>query len=350
MLLSFLGIFLVVPCKEPITPTSRAVGRLFSTNQVGGQGTFYSIPTSEAPSGSCNLPTAPPKGSRLHFYSSVAMNFPQFMNSAVCGACLEVYSTGAFIGFGSWPTPPSKMFVHVTNECGTCPTKGSLDFGFPQQGKGVWGITWRAVSCQISEPIQLFFLGSSQWYLQVQARSTNYPYQGINLLNENQWKSLVRTSYGFFTLPDHMKLPLQYPLKFQIVSITGEIVTASINEILNEHLFNADGQFEIAPNGASPPKVTEIPKSVSCQSCGNYWIQLVFNGFFGKISNVIFSYGAHSVNLKVSSWSSETYIANPPAEIGTDQVITITLHCSSGIFSTKTTLSALMQGEKIPLH
>lgn len=237
-----------------LSSTSEAITNFFLITQSGGQGTFYMIPTSESPSGSCNLPTAQPAGSPLNFYASVAMNYQQFMGSAVCGACLEVTSPGPFIGFGSWPTPPSKVFVHVTNDCPTCPHNGSLDFGFPQQGQGVWPITWKAVSCQIpfSVPIQLFFMGSSIWYLQVQARSANFPYQGISLLYNGQWLALVRVSYGFFELPQqNITLPLTYPMKFQIISITGEIVNATVNNIVNEEPIYADGQFTIDPTGAS---------------------------------------------------------------------------------------------------
>lgn len=267
-----------------LSSTSEAITNFFLNTQSGGQGTFYMIPTSDSPSGSCNLPTAPPAGSTLSFYASVAMNYQQFMGSAVCGACLEVTSPGPFIGFGSWPTPPSKVFVHVTNNCATCPQNGSLDFGFPQQGQGVWNITWKAVSCQIplSVPIQLFFMGSSVWYLQVQARSANFPYQGISLLYNGNWLPLVRVSYGFYELPQqNISLPLTYPMKFQIISITGEVVNATVNNIVNEEIMYADGQFTIDPAGGN---VVNDSRSLK-----NKLFHIAISIIIGILSLVLFS-------------------------------------------------------------
>jgi len=309
---------------------------LFTTDQLG-DATYYQISSTV----NCALPPRP-DGSSLNFFASVAMNKPMYGNSELCGACLQVN----YLNQGSGKnTLPAQSNVIVTDSCPEC-VPASLDFGFPNQLDGRWKMKWRAVSCQINKNMQFMFQGSQQWYIKLQARNTNYPVKGINLYNGGSWKALQRTNDNFFISSGNIVFPLATPIKVQVVSITGEIVTNTISSIVNDVVIDGNSQFKQGVLGASPPTpVTPTPTPsggtggslgssnlITFNNANNWWIQIQVSSSIGTISKVSFNSQAGYVDsLPVSGWSAYEFTMSSPKIINTGSPVSFRIYDTNGV-------------------
>jgi expansin (peptidoglycan-binding protein) len=147
-----------------------------------------------------------------------AMNAPDYMDSAACGACALIRTMD-----GS-----KSVTVRIVDLCPECQT-GHIDLSpqaFQQLGDlalGVIPTTWHYVSCDYQGPIQYKFKeGSNQWWTAVQIRHHSnriakfeYDKGGGN------WVSVARTSYNYFVEDKGMG---PGPYHFRVTDIFGQTV------------------------------------------------------------------------------------------------------------------------------
>lgn len=128
--------------------------------------------------GACGI-EMPPELKGMNF--SVAMNQPQY-NIGTCGMCVEMKADGSGAG-GNRLNGTYRAFVN--NVCPECPW-GNLDIG--EHGDGRWGITWKAIPCDVGEnKIRYVFSGSNEWYFRVSLQLSKYPVKEMSIFYENKW-------------------------------------------------------------------------------------------------------------------------------------------------------------------
>lgn len=178
----------------------------------GGSATSDATPGDDDPGGACSAIPAAESGDGTYYDADgtgncsfdaspndllvAAMNAPDYMNSAWCGACLEV--TG----------PKATITVRVVDQCPGC-QHGDLDLSMTafaqiaELSAGRVPITWHEVDCPVSGPIAYRFKeGSNPFYTAIQIRNARYPIAGVEYQDDmGAWREIDRVSYNFFVEP-----------------------------------------------------------------------------------------------------------------------------------------------------
>ena len=122
-----------------------------------------------------------------------AMNAPDYMNAAWCGACLDV--TG----------PNGHVVVRVVDQCPEC-KHGDLDLS-PQAfqliaplSAGRVSITWHEVPCDVTGPIGYRFKeGSNPYWSAIQIRNGRWPVAKLEAKDQSgAWIDVPRLDYNYF--------------------------------------------------------------------------------------------------------------------------------------------------------
>lgn len=148
-----------------------------------GDGTYYDADGT----GNCSFDASPDD------LLVAAMNAPDYMSSAWCGACLEV--TG----------PKGTVTVRVVDQCPGC-RHGDLDLSMTAFAKiaeisaGRVPISWHEVDCPVTGPIEYRFKeGSNPFYTAIQIRNARYPIESVEYRDDTgAWTAIERVSYNFF--------------------------------------------------------------------------------------------------------------------------------------------------------
>ncbi|MCY1054398.1 expansin EXLX1 family cellulose-binding protein [Nannocystis sp. SCPEA4] len=167
----------------PGTGSETTGGLACESEDHAGKATYYAADGS----GHCSFAANP--GDDM----VAAMNAPDYMASAVCGACVQVDG------------PDGQIVVRIVDSCPEC-VAGHIDLdedAFPMiadKDLGVVPVTWRYVSCPLDGPIVYQFKeGSSQWWTAVQIRNHRNAIATVEFKDAmDQWQGLERVDYNYF--------------------------------------------------------------------------------------------------------------------------------------------------------
>lgn len=191
---------------EETTGSETTGGQACASEDHAGKATYYAANGG----GHCSF-AADPANDMV-----AAMNAPDYMDSAVCGACVQVDG------------PDGQIVVRIVDSCPECQA-GHIDLdedAFPMiadKALGVVPVTWRYVSCPVDGPIVYQFKeGSNQWWTAVQIRNHRNAIAGVEFKDAmDQWQSLGRVDYNYFIAETGMG-PGPYALR--VTDVHGNVV------------------------------------------------------------------------------------------------------------------------------
>ena len=164
-----------------------------------------------------------------------AMNAPDYLESAACGACAVV--TG---GDGK------QVKVRIVDLCPECQT-GHIDLSpeaFVKLGDlslGVMPVTWHYASCDYGGPIQYKFKeGSNQWWTAVQIRHHENRIAKFEYEKDGAWVAVGRTDYNYFVEAAGMG---PGPYHFRVTDIFGQTLEDSGIPFTEGGVVDGTGQF-----------------------------------------------------------------------------------------------------------
>jgi expansin len=227
-----LGLFFAIACgdddaspDESSPSGGSSSGSTYSTSTQTGIATFYDADGS----GNCSFE----KSGDLHV---VALNFPEYADSAMCGACLEV--TG----------PKGTTKVRVTDSCPPC-AKNHLDLSkeafleIAEEKEGRVAITYRATPCTASGPIAYHFKdGSSKYWTAIQVRNHTLPVTKLEYQKGGTWVAMKRSDYNYF-LEESGVGDTPGGLHVRVTAADGQTLEDTLPEIEAEATFPGKAQF-----------------------------------------------------------------------------------------------------------
>ncbi|WAS96967.1 expansin EXLX1 family cellulose-binding protein [Nannocystis punicea] len=190
----------------PGTSETTGGGQACESQDHEGKATYYAADGS----GNCSFDANP--GDDM----VAAMNTPDYMASAVCGACVQIDG------------PDGQIVVRIVDRCPECES-GHIDLdedAFPMiadKDLGVVPITWRYVSCELDGPIVYRFKeGSSQWWTAVQIRNHRNAIAKLEFKNEDDaWQDVARLDYNYFVAEEGMG---PGPYSFRVTDVHGNVL------------------------------------------------------------------------------------------------------------------------------
>jgi expansin (peptidoglycan-binding protein) len=190
-----------------------------------GEGTFYGGVAGGQ--GNCSLPV--PIGDTLH----AAMNNVEYDTSDYCGACVRVLG------------PKGSVILKVVDRCPEC-LSGDIDMtpqafkAIANQTDGRIKISWQLINCQLANTIRIKYKeGSSQWWIGIQVRNSDYPVETLEYLNSaGQFEHIHREMFNFFINPTGIDADKSKtgPYTFRLTSINNQVL------ILNNVVFDANNE------------------------------------------------------------------------------------------------------------
>jgi expansin (peptidoglycan-binding protein) len=199
-------------------------------NLQDGQATTYSY----TGGGACTLDPIP--AGTL----TTAINAPQFYNSLLCGAYLEVNG------------PRGSAQVLVADLCPECQA-GDLDLDLPAfqaitgASDGRYPITWRLISPPLSGTIGYRFQGSNPFFVKVQVINHRNPVYSIAMRDSTgAFVPFTRVADNFFQYSPTTALG---PLTLRVTDIYSNTLIDSGIPIASDsqQVFTGHGQFPPAP-------------------------------------------------------------------------------------------------------
>jgi expansin (peptidoglycan-binding protein) len=182
-------------------------GSLYSTEQKTGIATYYDADGS----GNCSFDKSP------NDMDVVALNFPEYADSAACGSCIHVKG------------PSGEVTVRVTDSCPGC-EKGHLDLSeqafakIAALEKGRVDITYQTVACKVSGNLAYHFKdGSSKYWTAIQVRNHRLPVTKLEYQRDGAWAEMKREDYNYFV---ESKGVGDQPggLKLKITAADGQVI------------------------------------------------------------------------------------------------------------------------------
>ena len=210
-----------------------------------GDGTFYTLQGV----GACGLEKT--NAQKLPWSTgiknNVAMNDPQFANSASCGLCLTYRGTGAGVGQTLIADTPQSALV--TDLCPECLT-GSLDMAMP--GDGRFKIQWTPAQCDVGSTGFVYSLeGSNNFYIKLRITNTRVPIQEVFIQTPDQaFVPMKRSADNAWILGS--AAPLVFPVGISVVSILGDRVLDSLEVTDPSNTSPIQGKAQFPINSAAP--------------------------------------------------------------------------------------------------
>ncbi len=209
----------------PSTPTGSCAA--IPDDEIG-DGTYYSADGT----GACSFDASP------NDLLVAAMNAPDYMNAAWCGACLEV--TG----------PMGVVTVRVVDECPGC-AHGDLDLS-PQAfqmiaplSAGRVSIMWHEVACNVSGPIAYHFKdGANAYWTAIQIRNHRYPIAKVEAMVGSAYQDVPRLDYNYFVDASGLG---PGPYQLRVTDTRGHVLTDSSVPLGNNTTTQGAAQFPMCP-------------------------------------------------------------------------------------------------------
>ncbi|MCY1070169.1 expansin EXLX1 family cellulose-binding protein [Nannocystis sp. RBIL2] len=190
----------------PGTSETTGSGQVCEGADHEGKATYYAADGS----GNCSFDANP--GDDM----VAAMNTPDYMASAACGACVQIDG------------PDGQIVVRIVDRCPECQS-GHIDLdedAFPMiadKDLGVVPITWRYVSCELEGPVVYHFKeGSNQWWTAVQIRNHRNAIAKLEFKDEDDaWQEVARLEYNYFVAEAGMG---PGPYAFRVTDVHGNVI------------------------------------------------------------------------------------------------------------------------------
>jgi expansin (peptidoglycan-binding protein) len=221
--------------KNPTPLSTCTKGRISSYTEWGTGGSCGFGPHNSAEGSTYLYPSAPNS---------------QFFNSAAqCGICYEIVG------------PYGVIRTRVEDSCSTNDDLGYCNgdmyhfkvanpgASFLMKEGNVANVTFRMISCDYSNKIKIKTNNNVDGYYYsfiVLDHNLGVSYTRINEDGTNAWVLMTRETNNYWTYSSTTELKL--PLKIRIYSINGDFVTAKIDTIEPEKVYDADNNFEIPTN------------------------------------------------------------------------------------------------------
>lgn len=167
-----------------------------------------------------------------------ALNIGQFLESAVCGSCVEING------------PKGTLRVRIVDSCPDCPLRGHLDLSaqaFEKLANPLDGrvkVTWRMVSCDnVVGPVRYRFKeGSNAFWTGIQVFNHRQPVTKLDYWKNGAWVPVERESYNYFVAPKGMG---PGPIKVRVTGLDGQTLEdtfpAPVSD--NSKIFEGAAQF-----------------------------------------------------------------------------------------------------------
>lgn len=166
-----------------------------------------------------------------------AMNAPEFDNSNICGAFVEI--VGA----------KTTIVVRIVDLCPEC-LAGHIDLSaeafarIDEPRKGRVPIKWRIVSPPVTGPIAFHYKdGSNAWWKGIQVRNHRNPIAKLELRQSSgNYVELKRESYNYF-IRQSPGGEERGPFTFRVTDKYGHVIVATGIPFAENSTFNASDQF-----------------------------------------------------------------------------------------------------------
>jgi expansin (peptidoglycan-binding protein) len=215
---------LVVAC----APTDYTEALLFFHEEQEGLITFYDADGT----GNCLYDASPQD------MDVAAMNIGQFLESAVCGSCVEIQG------------PKGTLRVRVVDSCPDCPLRGHLDLSeqafvkLADRDLGRVNVRWRMVTCDnVVGPLRYRFKeGSNPHWAGIQVFNHRQPVTKLDYWKNGAWVPVARESYNYFVAPKGMGAG---PIKVRVTALDGQTLEDTFPEPVsdNSRIFEGAAQF-----------------------------------------------------------------------------------------------------------
>lgn len=197
-----------------------------SEPDVAGKATYYDFADG---SGACSFDPTPDD------LMVGAMNAPDYLGSAACGACAAIDGPNG-----------DSIVVRIVDLCPECES-GHIDLSPEAFGKladlsvGVIQITWRYVSCDHQGPIQYKFKeGSNQWWTAVQLRRHANRIAKFEYEKDGTWVEVPRLEYNYFVEEQGMG---PGPYHFRVTDVLGQVLEDEGIGFVEGGVVDGKGQF-----------------------------------------------------------------------------------------------------------
>jgi expansin (peptidoglycan-binding protein) len=206
------------------TNVSGELGSLFGTQD--GLITFYDADGT----GNCGFAPSPEN------LDVAAMNIGQYLDSAVCGACVEIEG------------PKGNLRVRIVDSCPDCPDKGHLDLSREAFAKlanpddGRVNVRWHMVTCDVQGPIRYHFKdSSSQWWAAIQVLNHRLPVTKLEYWKNGDWVNVKRESYNYFVEPSGMGAG---SIKVRVTASDGQTLEDTLPGAASDKTYDGAAQFK----------------------------------------------------------------------------------------------------------
>ena len=182
-----------------------------------------------------------------YYIYPIAPNEDLFHSIGQCGVCYEI------VGLSGVIRVRVEDFCPKNDESGYCsgdiyhinlPDIG-LNYLIGTEEEDLSPITFRMVDCGFSGNIRILMdKESDKFAISFVVLDHNLAVSKV-ILQENQmidWEDLKRDNNNYWSYDPGMGI--EFPIKIKIYSIKGDYVTVNINELNNEGIFEADGNFK----------------------------------------------------------------------------------------------------------
>jgi expansin (peptidoglycan-binding protein) len=166
-----------------------------------------------------------------------AINIGQYMESAVCGSCLEIKG------------PKGTLRVRLVDSCADCYLRGHLDLSeqafakLADPDEGRVRVSWRMVSCDnVVGPLRYRFMEDSHAnWAGLQVLNHRLPVTKLDYWKNDAWVPVKRESYNYFVAPKGMG---SGPIKVRVTAVDGQTLEDTLPGLeSNSRIFEGSAQF-----------------------------------------------------------------------------------------------------------
>ena len=170
-----------------------------------------------------------------------------YLGSAQCGICYEVVGE-----IGSAVVMVSDLCPAKGNE-GNCDSDIThFDLGenvFPlvcNKPTGVCNITYRMVACNVVGNVKVLLAsGSSKYWMGLYIRNYKVGLKGVSISFGSVTRELTRENHNAWNYQTQSGEVIETPVTVTVTSIAGDTTTITLNDIVENKVYEGNGQFSI---------------------------------------------------------------------------------------------------------
>jgi expansin (peptidoglycan-binding protein) len=180
--------------------------------------------------GHCNFSASPDD------LNLAALGNTDYVNGAMCGACLEVEGPNQ-----------KKVVARVVDSCSGCSAEqiALTKQVFDKMGAAdlLWtSIRWRYVTCPVVGPLSYRFKeDSSPYWVAIQVRNHRLPIQKLEWQKNGAWVEVKREPYNYFVEPGGMG---PGPIRVRVTASDGQQLEDTLPQVIQATVVQGAAQFE----------------------------------------------------------------------------------------------------------